>query len=64
MLIGLATAGVADSGVGLKTKAVCGRALRGERLVSSVPRGHWKTTTVIAALGLEGIGCALNVDGV
>lgn len=40
-----------------------GRAPRGERLVASVPHGHWKTTTVIAALGLEGIRCALNVDG-
>jgi transposase len=27
-----------------------GRALKGERLIESVPHGHWKTTTFIAAL--------------
>jgi transposase len=40
-----------------------GRALRGERLIAKVPHGHWKTTTLIAALGHEGIRCASNVDG-
>jgi len=28
-----------------------------------VPHGHWKTTTLIAALGLEGIRCSTVVDG-
>lgn len=40
-----------------------GRALRGRRLIQKVPHGHWKTTTLIAALGLEGIHCATTVDG-
>lgn len=40
-----------------------GRALRGERLVAKTPHGHWKTTTLIAALGLEGIRCSMVVDG-
>lgn len=40
-----------------------GRAVRGQRLVAKVPFGHWKTTTLIAALGHEGIRCASNVDG-
>jgi transposase len=40
-----------------------GRALRGERLVEKVPHGHWKTTTLIAALGLEGVRCSTLVDG-
>lgn len=40
-----------------------GRALRGERLVAKTPHGHWKTTTLIAALGLEGIRCSTVVDG-
>lgn len=40
-----------------------GRALRGERLVDKVPHGHWKTTTLIAALDARGVRCSLNVDG-
>jgi transposase len=40
-----------------------GRSRRGDRLVSKVPHGHWKTTTLIAALGLEGIRCSTVVDG-
>ena len=31
------------------------RAPIGERLVASVPRGHWKTTTFVAGLELDGI---------
>ena len=40
-----------------------GRSRRGDRLVSKVPHGHWQTTTLIAALGLEGIRCSTVVDG-
>jgi transposase len=40
-----------------------GRAPRGERLVDKSPHGHWQTTTLIAALGVEGIRCATVVDG-
>ncbi|MCC6229968.1 MAG: transposase [Phycisphaerales bacterium] len=40
-----------------------GRAPRGERLVSKVPHGHWKTTSLIAALGLGGVRCSTVVDG-
>lgn len=40
-----------------------GRAPRGERLLAKVPHGHWKTTTLIAALGLEGVRCSAMVDG-
>ena len=40
-----------------------GRSRRGDRLVSKVPHGHWTTTTLIAALGLEGILCSTVVDG-
>ena len=35
-----------------------GRALRGRRLVDKTPHGHWKTTTLIAALGVEGMRCS------
>lgn len=40
-----------------------GRAPRGERLVAKVPHGHWKTTTLIAALGIDGVRCSTVVDG-
>lgn len=40
-----------------------GRAPVGERLVDKVPHGHWKTTTLIAALGFEGVRCSTLVDG-
>jgi transposase len=40
-----------------------GRAPRDERLVEKVPHGHWKTTTLIGALGLGGMRCSTVVDG-
>lgn len=40
-----------------------GRAPLGQRLVAKVPAGHWKTTTLIAALGTTGICCSTVVDG-
>jgi len=40
-----------------------GRAPRGERLIDKSPHGHWKTTTLIAALGIEGMRCSTVVDG-
>jgi len=40
-----------------------GRALRGARVIDSVPHGHWKTTTLIAALDRHGIRCSMELDG-
>jgi len=40
-----------------------GRAPRGERLVAAVPHGHWKTTTLIAALDYVGVRCSMTLDG-
>ena len=40
-----------------------GRAPRGQRLIDKSPHGHWQTTTLIAALGIEGVRCATVVDG-
>ena len=40
-----------------------GRAPRGQRLRAKVPHGHWHTTTLIGALGLEGVRCATLVEG-
>lgn len=40
-----------------------GRAPRGQRVIEAVPHGHWKTTTLIAALGCHGMRCAMVLDG-
>lgn len=40
-----------------------GRAPRGERVVDAVPHGHWKTTTLIAALDHSGVRCSMMLDG-
>jgi transposase len=40
-----------------------GRAPRGERLIAKVPHGHWYTTTLVAALGIEGICASMVLDG-
>ncbi len=33
------------------------------RLVAKVPHGHWKTTTLIAALDHQGMRCSMTIDG-
>lgn len=40
-----------------------GRAPVGERLVAAVPHGHWRTTTLVAALGHAGVRCSMTLDG-
>jgi len=40
-----------------------GRAPRGERALDAVPHGHWRTTTVLAALRADGIAAPLVLDG-
>jgi len=40
-----------------------GRAPRGERLVASVPHGHWKTITFVAGLRHDGMVAPCVIDG-
>ena len=40
-----------------------GRCARGERLRASVPHGHWKTTTCVAGLRIDGIAAPFVLDG-
>jgi transposase len=40
-----------------------GRARRGTRVVEAVPHGHWKTTTLVAALDVQGVRCSMTLDG-
>ena len=39
-----------------------GRAGKGERLRAGIPFGHWKTTTFVAGLRLDGIVASLVID--
>ncbi len=40
-----------------------GRAPKGRRCVGRVPGGHWKTTTFIAGLRVDGLSAPLVLDG-
>lgn len=40
-----------------------GRSARGKRLVASVPHGHWKTLTLVAALRIDGLTAPTVIDG-
>ena len=40
-----------------------GRCPKGRRLVCSVPHGHWKTTTFVAALRSSGLVAPMVIDG-
>jgi transposase len=40
-----------------------GRAPRGERVRAPIPHGHWKTTTLTAAVRMDGVGACLAFDG-
>jgi transposase len=40
-----------------------GRAPKGERLRAGVPHGHWKTSTFVAGLRLNGIAAPMVLDG-
>jgi transposase len=40
-----------------------GRAPKGERLKVGIPHGHWKTTTFVAGLRLDGIAAPMVLDG-
>jgi transposase len=39
-----------------------GRAPRGARLRASVPHGHWKLLTIIAAMTLHGVQASMTID--
>lgn len=40
-----------------------GRCPRGQRCVASVPHGHWKTTTFVGGLRLDGLIAPMVTDG-
>ena len=51
-----------ESGVTTEMTRRYGRAMRGERVRDAVPAGHWRTLTLLAALGLRGVRAAMTVE--
>jgi len=51
-----------ECGTNTKMARPRGRSKRGERCRASVPHNHWKTTTLVAALTLDGIVAPMIVD--
>jgi transposase len=52
-----------ESGATTKMARLRGRAPRGERCRAAVPHGHWKTTTFVGALRLNGMTAPMVLDG-
>ena len=52
-----------ETGLSTKMARLRGRAPRGERCRAGVPHGHWKTTTFMGALRLNGMTAPMVLDG-
>jgi transposase len=52
-----------ETGLNTKMARLRGRCRRGERLVASIPHGHWRTTTFVAGLRLGGLDAPMVLDG-
>ncbi len=52
-----------ETGASTKMARRYGRAPKGERCRAPVPHGHWKTTTFVGALRLEGMTAPMVLDG-
>src|SRR5262247_3817257 len=52
-----------ETSANTKMVRLYGRCPRGERLVSHVPQGHWKTITFVAALRRHGMTAPQTIDG-
>ncbi len=52
-----------ETGTNTKMARLRGRSPRGERCRAAVPHGHWKTTTLVAGLRLDGVVAPMVIDG-
>jgi transposase len=52
-----------ETGASTKMTRRYGRSARGRRLVAKVPHSHWKTTTFVGALRIDGLTAPLVIDG-
>jgi transposase len=54
---------VDETGATTKMARLRGRAAKGDRCVAAIPHGHWKTTTFVAGLRLDGMTAPMVLDG-
>lgn len=40
-----------------------GRSPKGERLICHAPHGHWRTTTMISSVRLDGTNACMTIEG-
>jgi len=52
-----------ECGTNTKMARTRGRSKRGQRCRAAIPHGHWKTTTLVAALTTSGIAAPMVLDG-
>jgi transposase len=52
-----------EMGANTKMTRLYGWGLKSERVIDSVPHGHWKTTTFVGALRTTGVTAPLVIDG-
>ena len=52
-----------ESGADTKMARRYGRSPRGARCRAALPHGHWKTTTLVAGLRLDGVTAPMVIDG-
>lgn len=52
-----------ESGAKTNMVRLYGRCPQGHRLLCKAPAGHWQTTTMIAAVGLDGVAAPLALEG-
>ena len=52
-----------ETGATTKISRLRGRAPRGDRCRAALPHGHWKTTTLVAGLRLDGLTAPMVIDG-
>jgi transposase len=53
---------VDESGVTRSMTRRYGRAPKGQRVPGAVPLGHWEVTTLIGALGLDGVRASFSIE--
>lgn len=52
-----------ESGAKTNMVRLYGRCPQGQRLLSKAPAGHWQTTTMMAAIGLDGVQAPFALEG-
>jgi hypothetical protein len=52
-----------ETGINTKMARLRGRCAKGDRLVASIPHGHWKTLTFIAGLRCDSLVAPWVIDG-